>query len=95
MSNELNALSILDKYEQFPKVVKVDWEHFTIYMTYVGISIEEISNEGADIDLQYQATELENNCTLNLNFLFGSALLSVQKAMVIYLLIITLNSFVY
>ena len=59
MSNELNALSILDKYEQFPKVVKVDWEHFTIYMTYVGISIEEISNKDIPHDIFQQLENIE------------------------------------
>lgn len=60
MSNELNALSILDKYEQFPKVVKVDWDHFIIYMTYVGRSIQEIPNKEIPHDVFEQLENIEH-----------------------------------
>ena len=41
MSNEINALKILDKYQCFPKLLKIDWDNYTIYMSYVGKSIKE------------------------------------------------------
>ena len=39
MSNEINSLHILRKYNHFPKIIHIDWENFSIDMTYVGESV--------------------------------------------------------
>ena len=60
MSNEINALHILRKYKHFPKILNIDWDNFSIDMTYVGDSIINKNLIELPNDILKQFDSIEN-----------------------------------
>lgn len=60
MANEINALTLLNKYKYFPKIIKTDWKNLTIYMNYVGVSIENLSYKILPNNIIYQLNQIKN-----------------------------------
>ena len=59
MSNEINALTLLRKYKYFPKIIKIDWNNYMLYMTYVGKSIKKKKRKELPKNLFQQLNEIE------------------------------------
>ena len=60
MSNEINALTLLNKYKYFPKIIKTDWKNLTIYMNYVGVSINNLSYKIIPNNIIDQLNQIKN-----------------------------------
>ena len=60
MANEINALTLLRKYKYFPKIIKIDWKNLTIYMNYVGVSIDKLSYKFLPYNIFYQLNQIKN-----------------------------------
>lgn len=59
MCNEINALTLLRKYKYFPKIIKVDWKKYIIYMNYVGEKIRKFSKNTLPKNILFQLNQIK------------------------------------